>query len=185
LDGNAFFAVQKGLPLPFCVQTGFITTTALGTSFTIDTRNQQTTFIKLHSGKVQVEYVKNGIGQSPVFMKPGDSLQISKSTGNSELYAAKKRSTPTIKAATPMKPDLVNRSGVSKAFNQSPLPTVIRELEAGYGIPIQYDSTELRDYYFTGKIYEKDQLKDIIRRLELLYSLQIKVSNTGLEIQKK
>ncbi|GAB2670313.1 hypothetical protein GCM10027036_24850 [Flavihumibacter cheonanensis] len=185
LVGKAFFSVQKGLPLAFRVQTGFISTTALGTSFTIDTRNQQSTFIKLHTGKVQVEYVRNGTNQRPVYMKPGDSLQISKSTGNSELYVAKKRSIPAIKAAPPAKPDLINRSGFSKVFNQSSLPRVLRELEAGYGITIQYDSDELSDFYFSGKIHEKDQLKDIIRRLELLYSLQIKVSNNGLEVQKK
>src|SRR5690606_12378161 len=55
LDGKAFFLVKKDASRPFSVYAGGAKTTALGTSFTINTRsNAKYTSVKLHTGKVIV-----------------------------------------------------------------------------------------------------------------------------------
>lgn len=185
LKGMAYFSVEKGQQLPFVVKTGSVSTTALGTSFTIDSRQEGTTLIKLHTGKVSVEFNKVDQAATPVIMHPGDSLQMNTITGKASLTIAKNISKQPVSNAKPPVPGPLLKSGYSATFNQTALPVVLKQIGEGYQIHVNLDSTELSDLYFTGKIKETDQLGTIIRRLEILHNLRIKINNKELVIQKK
>lgn len=186
LNGKAYFSVQKRHKHAFTVQTNGISTTALGTSFTIDNSTEPATKIKLHTGKIQVVYTKWEMKQIPVVMNPGDSLVMNKSTG--EVEALVKSGKQFTKPSVYLKPisnnKLLQKTGFSVEFIQTPLTEVLNQMKKGYQVPVQYDSTELSHLYFTGKIKSQDKLGTIIKRLELLHNLQIQTTQKGLVIQK-
>jgi hypothetical protein len=184
LKGKAYFSVQKGHKHAFTVQTNGINTTALGTSFTIDNSTEPATKIKLHTGKIQVVYSKSEMKQIPVVMNPGDSLVMNKSTGLVEalVKSGYQNRKPSIQPIT--KNSLLQRTGFNYDFIQTALPDVLDQLEKGYQVAVQYDSTDLSHLYFTGKIKSQDKLGTILKRLELLHNLQIQTTQKGLVIQK-
>ncbi len=53
LYGEAFFEVTQNINKPFIVKTKQTFTKVIGTSFEIESRNNQRVFLKLHKGKVQ------------------------------------------------------------------------------------------------------------------------------------
>ncbi|MEQ6119603.1 FecR family protein [Reichenbachiella sp. MALMAid0571] len=73
LEGEAFFEVAKESNRPFQVRTGSVTTTALGTSFNINTRNEAV-HIALATGKVVVS--GDSKNQEPdIILKPGEDTR--------------------------------------------------------------------------------------------------------------
>lgn len=180
LKGAGYFDVQKGSPYPFTVKTDHISTTALGTSFTIDASATGRTIIKLLTGKVSVQFDK----APAVFMLPGDSLVMHKTTGIVEKSNHALSGKPVTRKTSSTN-TLLNKTGFSHEFQQAPLSRVLDVLKTGYQVNIQYDAAGLNDLYFSGSIRENDSLSTTLKRLELLHDLQIRVTQTGLVIQKK
>ena len=70
LEGEAFFEVSVDSNSPFKVNTGNLTTTALGTSFNINTKNNRI-HVALVTGKVYVSN-KAGMQESNLLLNPGE-----------------------------------------------------------------------------------------------------------------
>ena len=70
LEGEAFFEVAEDSNSPFKVNTGNLTTTALGTSFNINTKNNRI-HVALVTGKVYVSN-KAGMQESNLLLNPGE-----------------------------------------------------------------------------------------------------------------
>lgn len=73
LEGEAFFEVAKESNRPFQVKTGSVTTTALGTSFNVNTRTEGI-HIALATGKVLVSNDTKG-KESDVILSPGEDAR--------------------------------------------------------------------------------------------------------------
>ena len=74
LEGEGFFEVKKDTKRPFMVKTNTVMTTALGTSFNIQTsENGSNCNVSLVTGKVRVEMLENLSGTvKTVFLEPGE-----------------------------------------------------------------------------------------------------------------
>lgn len=74
LKGEGFFEVKKDTKRPFTVKTNTSLTTALGTSFNIQTTDKESEcHVSLVTGKVRVEILENLSGRvKTVFLEPGE-----------------------------------------------------------------------------------------------------------------
>ncbi|MEP0367384.1 MAG: FecR domain-containing protein [Cyclobacteriaceae bacterium] len=81
LIGEAFFEVAKDPNRPFIVETKYLNTTALGTSFNVKTAGDQSCKVSLLTGKVKVEL--NGPISDKEILLPGE--EINYRLGDKEL----------------------------------------------------------------------------------------------------
>jgi len=74
LVGESFFEVAPDSLLPFIVYSEDLITTALGTSFNINSYNPDRIQVQLATGKVEVKSVSTAI--VPIFLHPGEELTV-------------------------------------------------------------------------------------------------------------
>ncbi|HEX6428325.1 MAG TPA: FecR domain-containing protein [Niastella sp.] len=179
LSGKGFFKVAKDPNRPFTVYSHDIATTALGTSFTITAwPGNNDISVALHTGKVVVQHIATGntAHMKDVYLIPGQRVNCNIATG----------------LATMQKPALVksntrslsSRTGFAVAFSDEPMINVLNAIEKGYAVRLQYDKAELTDMIFTGRIREKDSLSQVLKRISILYDLNIKETGNQFIIQK-
>ncbi len=149
LDGEAFFEVAENPDKPFVVNTNQISTTALGTSFTVRAFDQTKNEVFLLTGKVNVKL--NEDPNKQLILQPNERVNynIEKSTFekgsfNAELETAWK-------------------DGVL-VFNQTPYSDVIKKLETWYGVEIQVNGKVPKDLYSSSR-FENDYLHEVMKSL--------------------
>ena len=183
LTGKGFFNVAKDSSRLFTVYSGQITTTALGTTFTISAyHGSNDTEVSLHTGKVVIKQIRqNGVkNMKDVYLLPGHSLTYNLITGMATLKPLKV-SAVNERGKTPA---FGSRTGYEATFNQAPLADVLDAIEKEYKVPIQYNKKELSDMYFSGHILETDSLARVLKRIALLHSLRINATAKGYTIRK-
>jgi transmembrane sensor len=175
LTGKALFNVARNKENPFVVLANSVTTTALGTAFTIvsDSISGEVN-VFLHSGKVCVQQNKD-LSQK-VFLTPGQQLSwkisgipIIKKNASRPLLVVKKNQTP--------KPFTIN-------FEQESLPNVFRKLESGFHIHLNYYPEELADLYFSGKVRSTDKPTQVLQRIASLHNLILVAEQKDYSIRK-
>ncbi|GAB2781360.1 FecR family protein [Rhabdobacter roseus] len=152
LSGQGTFAIQAR-PQPFMVITGDVVTKVLGTRFVVTAYEQDNRIsVQVQSGRVSVytlrpepkpdERAVNGLiltaNQAAIYEKTEQSL------------------TKTLVA----KPALLVARKVDFIYDELPLPSILRELERSYGIPIQFNAQSLEGCRITAtfsneSLYEK------------------------------
>lgn len=180
LIGRAYFNVAKDKTKPFTVISGDISTTALGTKFSVTAyRSTNHIIVRLYEGKVVVKPLKKGNKRmlENVYLLPGQELiyggpkaivrtfrlntdQVADETTNDEVA----RDTPAI-------PESYKASYFM--FNNQSLTQVLDNLAALYNVKIVYNKKELRKIYFTGKYNRSDSLEPILQRIATLNNLTI------------
>jgi ferric-dicitrate binding protein FerR (iron transport regulator) len=186
LKGKAFFKVFKDKTKPFIVYSGGISTTALGTSFTI------TAFIKkpditvhLHTGKVEVEST-NLINKKHLL--PNDVLVYNKRTtvaivrNTQKSKVSKAVNNKLAKKNTHLAPD--SKITAWYMFNNQMLSQVFDQLEELYGIHIIYSKAELKNLYFIGKFEKEDSVEKILNDIALLNNLSVTRHGNNFIINK-
>ncbi|NII25286.1 DUF4974 domain-containing protein [Pseudoflavitalea sp. X16] len=173
LEGQAYFSVAKDSTTPFMVNSDGITTTALGTSFTIQAIEQEPVIsVRLHTGKVVIKPA-DSLGRrmkEPVYLKPGHVLVYNKTTMLVTVKAADSKL-----AKAPGKAMVPNWY----MFSNQPLDQVFQQLEELYGVQINYAKDALKDMYFIGRFEKTDSLETIMRDIALLNKLTLtKEGNT-------
>ncbi|RYF26480.1 MAG: FecR family protein [Flavobacteriales bacterium] len=174
LNGKAYFSVKKDASRPFSVYAGGTKTTALGTSFTINTRStQHKTDIKLHTGKIVIVPVKKVASFARVFLsQKGESLSFNSYSNSVERIKVIK---PELlaKATKPAKPKLLN-------LNNIPLNEVFAAMQEAYGIKIQISNTAIANIQYTGSIdIEKETITDALAVICLINELRYVVEKDG------
>ncbi|MFC4231500.1 FecR family protein [Parasediminibacterium paludis] len=181
LVGTAFFKVAKDKTKPFVVTTDGISTTALGTSFTIMAEQQSNNItVQLFTGKVMISKAATGnYAFNTQYLLPGEQIQVNKATYAAALSTFKlKDSDKKIE-----KQLLATNDGLLN-FNQSSLPEVFTSLQKQYKITITYNATELANMKFTGKFNSNEEVGTIINNIALLNGLTVTKTITGFEIKK-
>jgi transmembrane sensor len=187
LSGEALFKVSKDKHHPFTVYSGDISTTALGTSFTVKAFSE-TDYINvaLHEGKVIIQSadsVHRKLAKDELLM-PGDEFRYNRKTGVATVshMAAGDR---LVKAS----PKKNNLPGAAKPdwykFSGQPLAEVFEQLSQYYGVDIYDYPSQLSNKYLTGKIEKTDSLHSILKDIALLNELIIKKENGTYIITKK
>lgn len=187
LKGKADFAVTKDSAKPFIVATGHISTTVLGTRFTITAYDESVIArVKLHEGKVIVKSIAGSTKQlkNDYLLAPGQELVYNKLNGEAFVRWFKK-------AAIAKSDDVVedinmpeNFSGSWFMFNNQPLPDVLDQLQAIYNVEITYTKTDLDKMYFIGRFDQTDSIHNILQKISLLYQLKVSNNNNKYSITR-
>lgn len=187
LKGKAFFKVAKDASRPFTVYSGDISTTALGTAFTITAfDNDPQVKVQLHEGKVVVKSIAHTGRKlmADAFLRPGQELAYHIQTATSNIYdqsiaAGKKKDNSIAKLLPPG-----SRTGMEATFEQEPLVNVLQQLAKSYRVRLQYNAEDLQYMDYSGQINKHDSLAKVINRIALLHRLVVTKTHTGYRISK-
>lgn len=177
LDGKAYFAVAKDPSRPFSVYANATKTTALGTSFTIDTRsNERQTTIKLHSGKVLVASTATKPAFSNIFLDNiGENLLFDASMRLVAHRGKKEIEDRPTKASAP-----IAQQSSRLQLENIPLNDVFAALEKAYNISIKIDERSIEKIQYTGTIDpEREQVQDVLAVICLINDLRFEVDANG------
>lgn len=185
LSGEALFKVAKDKAKPFVVHSDNITTTALGTSFTISCmKSEQMIRIQLHTGKVKVntEVSQQDEKAGAWYLRPGEEFLYDKSGMTARVNPMKGingigRPVASTGNSVAKQPDWYMFSSMS-------LSQVFDQLSDYYNVEIYYVPVELKNRYFTGRLNKNDSLNKIINDIALLNQLSVS-SQPGKYIIKK
>ena len=175
LQGEAYFKVAKNKSKPFIVYSQGITTTALGTSFTIRAlENDQQVSVALHTGKVVIRPIKARSGfTKDIYLMPGDLLTVN--TQTFATHVEKGKPATTVPAATPLKATVLD-------FDREPLARVFDKLAKEFDTAIQYEDAALSELSFTGNIKTDESLEKILQNIALLNNLTVTRTPKGYSI---
>lgn len=184
LKGVAKFTVAKNTLKPFTVYSNEISTTALGTQFSVSSFDKLNTIIvSLFEGKVIVKSNNTKHAIKDVYMIAGDVFEYNKISGlvkNSKL----KKGIIKAKSKSNNTPTTVENNNWYM-FNNQNLSTVFDQLSAIYNVKIHYTKTDLSKMSFIGKIDKADLIDNVLQDIALLNKLSVKKEGTQYFITKK
>lgn len=190
LSGKAYFKVAKDKTSPFTVVTGNVSTTALGTAFTITTyRNYHRLIVRLYEGRVVIRSQKDESSlPDSVFLKPGQQFTYNKgskySTGWFKLQNESKSEKVLKREYSYDNPSIPEDGGSWYMFNNQSLVQVFEQLGEMYNAEIIYNSKEIENLYFIGKFNAQDSLEHILSQIGRLNNLSIEKKNNKFIISK-
>jgi len=149
LSGEAFFSVQKNPQKPFVVITGKIATTALGTSFKVQSYPAEAeASVMLLTGKVKVECTQPNLKVDQVTLVPGRQASLPRG-GN------------VFKQSNFSNKELQNWIGRKLVFSDAGLKEITAKLKEMYGIVVVPVNKPGEDISFTGQFNDKN-LTDVL-----------------------
>ncbi|RDC56910.1 FecR family protein [Pedobacter chinensis] len=174
LEGKGYFQVTKDKQHPFVVYAKGVSTTALGTSFTI-IANPKNKLIKvqLHTGKVWVRDI-DSVGKKSSFSRillPGNSLVFNRIKNELKVEIL---NTAIVKAETK----------IELNFTQAPLVEVFSKLEQHYKTKIIYSAEDLSEISFTGTLKLEQPINKILAEITELNKLKQEKIAEGYLIKK-
>jgi transmembrane sensor len=168
LKGEALFLVTRNSKQPFFVNAGEVTTKVLGTSFRIETGdNNRKVEVSVLTGKVSVfqrnspdepaqDRIKNG-----VILTPNQRVIYTQASRSFETSLVEQ---PMVVAPEDGHPSAIQPANVSFAFEDATMATVVEKLEKAYGIDIILENEELGKCLFTADLTEQP----LFTKLDLL-----------------
>lgn len=191
LAGKAYFKVAKDKTKPFTVLSGEISTTAIGTEFTvISYKTSHRITVQLFEGKVVVKAADkaNGKLKHDVYLLPGEEFVYdNQSTGQVRKIKRKNGASEQIIEDEKSRDNLSipeNTESPYFMFNNQRLSRVIDDLAALYNVKIIYNKKDLQNIYFTGKYEKSESLEVILNRIGTLNKLTISKNNDVFIISK-
>lgn len=167
LSGKAYFKVKRNPERPFSVLAGGLKTTALGTSFTINTlASKHRTSVVLHTGKIVIRQTAT----------LADPVYIAKA-GSGILFDTKNQVAALIKAPVAKKiaPERsLHREGTAIVMKNIPLEKVLSLLNEAYHVNIGVANTDIANISYTGTVDpSKEQLEQVLNVICLINNLQL------------
>ena len=168
LEGEAFFEVNRDTLRPFKVITGSISTTALGTSFNVNSFSQNKAIeIALVTGKVLIE--EQSSTERSVLLIPGEMATFNKQAGDLS------KSKFNIRDLTGWKDGII-------VFRNARYGQVIEKLERWYGVEISEDRIPMKDWNFTGT-FENENLENLLNTLQFEYEFTYQIDKKKVNIK--
>jgi len=163
LEGEAYFVIKKKPQTreEFQIVTNDLSVTVLGTSFNVNTRNDQTEVL-LEEGKVSLAIADQK--EHSIEMNPGDLITYSI---KSNILEENRGNAPALETSAWKKGALI--------FNNSSLTEALFEIEDIYGIQFVIQTDELKEETISGGIPIKD-LQVTLKTLTEIYGIQMKVT---------
>lgn len=173
LRGKAYFSVSKDASRPFSVYAGGTKTTALGTSFTINTHAaSHQTSVRLHTGKIVVASTMSIPAFTKVILNDkGESLYFNRQSNKIEqVQAGLKKVSSRPKT---LETNLLN-------MNNIPLPAVFRALQDAYSVKINIGNSAIHHIQYTGSVDVKNEpIHDALTLICLINELRYVVEQDG------
>lgn len=179
LEGKAEFRVQPDAARPFTVFSNGISTTALGTSFTVDAYFPNEVGVVLHTGRIVVKQTTPGRVEE-VYLRPGERLTCDVRTG---VFTREQAAVAKKKPGDLKKLSFASRKGFEIEFEEQPLTEVFRAIEKAYTVELDFNEQEIANRLFSGRIRKTDSLLQVLHRISLLNELSIKETSNGFIIQ--
>ena len=191
LIGKAYFKVTHDASRPFVVTSGDLTTTDLGTEFTVTAfRNGHQIIVRLYEGSVVIRPVDktNRRMKGDVYLVPGQEFvygsQISAKVNRFKPLNAVPEQILKVEQASddPLLPKQVDTPWFM--FNNQSLENVLNDLSALYNVQIVYDRKDIENIYFTGKYNKSESLTNILKRIATLNNLTITKKDSAYIISR-
>jgi transmembrane sensor len=193
LIGKAYFNVATDKTKPFTVISGDISTTALGTEFTVTAfENANNITVRLYEGKVVIKPVKssNLALKKDVYLLPGQEFIYKSKTANpkvkmfklNEGIAPEEILNEELSRDLPSIPQ--NTKGSWYMFNNQPLADVLELLSEMYNVKIVYDKEDIKNISFTKQFNRTDSIEIILKEVSILNSLTITRKDNTFIISK-
>lgn len=146
LSGEAFFEVAKDANRPFIVIANGVSTTALGTSFNVNSRGKACK-VSLYTGKVAVSTKKNS---KDYLLTPGHTVKVDLETGvvNNSSFEGTEH--------------FLWKEGVIN-FENATFKEVVRKLERWYNTDFKVDSSKITKVY-TGR-FKNEKLETVLESI--------------------
>ncbi len=139
LVGEAFFEVTKDHKRPFRVETEYISTEVLGTSFSVKAYpDEKKASVAVKEGKVRVSNTNNTNVQFKHTLLPFQGSQLNIETNNSEKYELENES-------------VFDWTEWKFVFKNEPLGEVLRKMERWYAIQFEFGKGVNLSEAYTGK----------------------------------
>jgi ferric-dicitrate binding protein FerR (iron transport regulator) len=174
LDGAAFFHATHDDKRPFSVTAKAFKTTALGTSFYINTATDSIS-VKLIEGKVVIRAIKeSGMAMRDIYLVPGQEF-----VANTSDKKCRVQDMHDV-AAAPAKQEHIT----VMAFNKTSLTAVFRQLGDHYHLQIELDSTVVSGQTFTGVFEQSDAPQVVLSAICTMNDLSYKQEGSRIIISK-
>lgn len=157
LEGEAFFEVERDTLRPFRVISSGITTTALGTSFNINSKHVKEVDVSLLTGKVSVE---NSHGES-VILYPGSKVIAM----DSQLMPA---------GTFDYNQEFGWKDGLLM-FRDASFPEIVNKLEDWYGVKVDLRGKIKQDIHYSGN-YKNESLEEVLQGISFIYHFRYDIS---------
>lgn len=186
LTGKGYFKVKKNPSRPFSVFAGGLKTTALGTSFTINTlAGHSETSVKLHTGKIVVAPALKAAKQKPVYLNTaGDGLIYNTAEQVARLLEKPVPHKPVVRK--PVLETSLIRNGNVLQMKNIPLAEVIRLLSESYHVEIQSDQKDISHITFTGVVnLDKESVESVLQVIGLINDMTVTKGASEMYIIQK
>jgi hypothetical protein len=195
LKGGAYFKVTKDKTKPFVVFSGDISTTVLGTRFTVTAfENAHNISIRLYQGRVVVKPVA-GVKKKLInnfYLLPGQELIYNNISSTARLRKFRADNINTVRVNNsgninqendvPAIP--FNEKGSWYMFNNQSLEQVFKLLENMYDVRILYSKSSVHNRYFIGKFEKSDSVENVLKQIAALNNLKLTKKNNKFIISK-
>jgi len=174
LSGKAYFKVRRNPARPFSVFAGGLKTTALGTSFTINTvAGHHQTSVKLHTGKIVVAPELPSSPQKPVYLTLAESgILYNRALRIAGLIHGHATVLPKVKP--PVLEKVMDRNGNILTMKNIPLAEVISLLCESYHVSIQSDIRDIENITYTGVVnLEKENVESVLQVIALINNMTV------------
>jgi transmembrane sensor len=170
LDGEAYFEVKENVDQVFKVITDNITTTAIGTSFNINTYYNLIR-VSLITGKVKIENSREAIHERDVFLNAGEEI----------IYDVQKsqltRQKIDVKEAIYWKDRILY-------FKKASFNEVMETLERWYGVQFVFDEQLDQNWNFTGKFYNEN-LENVLLAISFARKFDFAINHQMVYLKTK
>lgn len=150
LDGEGFFAVKKDAKRPFIVKTKQYNVQVLGTQFNVFAYSGSRDFeTDLLEGSVYV-YHKDDT-QRGLYLKPDEKVYL--------------KDGKLLKSMSNFKQSKYLKNGVF-TFEDKPFGELLTRLELWYDVKFTVAKPAIRDYVFSGKFRQSDEIQSILQAIQ-------------------
>ena len=193
LSGKAFFKVAKDKTKPFTVFSGDLSTTALGTQFTVTAfEKSKNIIVRLEEGKVVIKSTASAVKKltNDYYLLPGQELTYNYRNTIAKIRSFKSKVNPIEKnrksdASIIDNPSLVKvGEGTWYMFNNQPLTQVFDQLSVMFNVKIAYSKTDFSKLYFIGTFNVADSLDNILREIADVNNLKVNKRDDKIFIRK-
>ena len=157
------FEIKKDATKPFKVISNGVTTTAIGTSFNVNSKNDDYVEVALVSGIVSVE---NAFSKS-IILKPGKSAIADK---KGELKVEEF--------------NYLDKAGWKDGilvFKNSSLPEIVHKLEDWYNVELKVVIRPLNQIQYTSN-FKNESLDEILKGISFVYDFEYKIVGGTVKI---
>ena len=168
LEGEGFFEVAHNPKSPFTVHVDLLRIKVLGTKFNVKAYKEETSFVTLAEGKVEVITDDD---EQKVTMKPNQQVSYSKEYG---LAVDKDINTDVVKSW------ILGEA----AYQNKRLDEITDDLERKFDVHIDIRDRELSSEIFTCRFKESATIDQVLTLLKETRKLDYKIRGTQIEIYK-